>query len=607
MPARFLEQSPLCPIPFYELGSPVSTDFSVPNFKSEPFATSLEHWMQRRKSFYFQKWQMDDSVCIQFGLPAQGPTSVTVSIVTCGGQLLSTVVLDQIFTAVGNLNNGSPVTIYQYKWRYGNLTYNGQPLPAGRYLVQIRVDYGDLIKYYISEPQQIGQYMPDTIPIDYSHDLNEYNTFFSLNPNFRVRVEGQILFTNLKYRDVTYTEQANETDLLDSETADMYELTIGAKGRYDSNPGVPKWMLYLVGKIFMLRFTAVKGRLYVRQNGEELEVNSRYPTDLHIATLALEAKEPELMLTLGIADLYITDIPATYPYALSPLSISNGVNVVNLAGGVPREVTNLAGITLIMTQLNSTLGLSGQFFIESGALYYRNGPLERYTVAGGETFAKSMLFGIQTIIGQQFSYSYNGGAHISSWNGSDARLKISTAFLPAGSLLPDIKTNLPQNTSNNTLRIYHKDNLNRLVFTFPTTAASLNSLPSAYSAGLTHLTIQGQFALTQFSLPSLNSIADSIKELRINSNGITTLTGTGWSTPPVKKFANLSYVDFRGNDLPPTPDQEKLIVDFVQNAAYYATPGFWLMENQGNGPVTGTTVQNINFMMSAGWQVSYDQ
>lgn len=605
MAARFLEQSPFCPIPLYELGSPVATDYSVPNFRAEPFAISLEYWMQRRTSYYFQKWQTEDPICIQFHLPTLGPGVVSVDIVTCAGELRSNVPLDQMFTAPGNVINGTLLTTYQYKWRYSELTYNGQALPVGRYLVRVTVNYDDVAKYYISEPQEVAAFYPDTVPIDYSHDENEHRTIFSLSPNFRLRVEGQILYNNVKYTDNTYTTQGNETDLLDSKTADEYQLTVGSKRKFDSNPGIPRWLMQIICKAFSLRYSAVKGRLYTRPNGEEMEITTRTPTDLQTGVLLLEAKESNQDLVLGIADLYITNIPATYPFAITPLTISNGPNTVILAGGVPREVTNVTTLNQILGLLNATPNLLGTFIVDNGALYYRNGPMERYINATGETYDKRMLFRIGTGVGQSFQYRYNGGQHVVVWNGTDTRVATSTAGLPANTLATQTKTNLPQNSNANTLSIYHKDNIFRLNFPTPISAASLFDLPAAYSKNLTHLTINGQFVLLKFDLKTLVSVADSLRELRMNDNAINEIVGPGWDTGLLKKFANLTYVDFRDNQIPTTPDQETLLVDFVQNASY-AHPGTWLMEGQGNGPASGAVVQNANFMTSAGWQVSYD-
>lgn len=595
----------MCPIPFYEIGTPPPADYSVPNFRAEQFKLSLEYWMPKKKSFYYQKWQSEDPVCIQFGLPTQGPGVISVDIVTCMGEQRVNIPLDQTFIAAGNFNNGTPVTVYQYKWKYGNLIYNAAPLPAGRYYVQITVNYGDVSKVYVSEPQEFAAVMPDTVPIDYNHDVNEYNTFFSLHPNFRIRVEGNLMWTGLKYNDTDYVDQIQIPDKLHSESTRQFELRIGVKGQRDSNPGVPKWLLDIIGKAFMCRYTSVKNRMYVRPNGEEIDIESRYPTDLHFGTLVLQEKEPDQTLTIGISELLVVAIPPAFPWAITPLTISNGATTVILAGGTAREITNNAGLTAYMGQLNSNPQLTGTFVIDSGNLYYRNGPQERFLTATGETYGKRMLFGITTVGGQLFRYQYSGGQHIAVFNANDIRVAISTTSLPPTALAQQVITNLPANSTANTLSIYHKDNISRLQFASPISNAYINSLPASYSNTMTHFLVEGHIALQQLSLPSLTSMADTLRELRMSNNSLSTIVGPGWNTGFNRKFANLTYVDFRFNQIPPTPGQETLLVDYVQNASYNH-PGIWMMEGQGLGPATGLVVQNANFMTSAGWQVSYD-
>jgi len=574
-----------CPVPFVELNAAVNPLYHGQQFRADWFELSQLWW--QRKVKYNQKWELTDNITIQFLVPNSNVTSVKLEVIDCNAKVVADIALD---TSQGVLPDSA---MYQYKLRLTDYD-----LGEGKYCFLVTVDYSvpNVDKLYISEPFFAREVWNYTKLIEYNHDRNEYNALFGLSPNFSIRVEAEFEYAGVEYTDNTYVDQQNRTDLLHAELVRVFELRVGAKTKYSSEPGVPMWLMDILAHIFLLRFTSVNGKQVVRPNGEAFDITTRTPTPLSTAVLRVYESNPAETTEAGTADLFIAST-ATYPYALSPLRMTDGVTTVELTGMQPVEILSGADETALLASLNAVMGITGTFSIQAGDIIYANGPTEAFNSASGITFASHSEVTITTGTSvTTYQYAFLDASHVLSYGSTVEYVQGPPMVLTSKTI-----TGLAASTATD-VRFYHNNNFNTLRFGTQAVLSRLTSVTSLPS-NLVSLRIQDQ-DIPAFNLEVLNGSGNTLSQFILRSSNVESFTGTAWATP-LPQFANLTLLDISDNLLDDGA-LEIITVGYTDNASY-AHAGTWVMENQTPpAPPNVPTAASVGYLISAGWAVYTD-
>jgi hypothetical protein len=581
----------MSPVPFVELDAPSSAAFHTKHFRRDWESLSGLWWNRRIE--YCQKWQLTDDVPFQFHINALANfDTLTVNVINCKGAVVGTVQSNNYLQfAGGNYYNNVPLDTYQYGFSFAELN-----LPAGRYYVLITIDRGGSIRRYISEPMDVKAVWPNTLLWQYNHDENDYDVFFSLGPNFQFRVEGEFANENMSFEDSRFIDQVNRPKLIRSDRMLSCDVVLGAKTYRNSQFGIPKWLVDIAGESLRCSSVAIDNKLMVRAENATFDLKPLLPSTLCTATIAMEDPDPAAKTTFGVTDIEIAAAPASFPYALSPLTLSNGISTFALNPSNGSEIIDAAAQTAFLAGLNAIAGLNGTFSISGGYYVYSNAPGESFVDPTGMAYPKFMDFsGMGDGV---FQYEYWSGSHVDVLNTGDIY------YSPEASGLGNEFTDYFLDPGPFTLRMYHADNISRLVFPVPYSAAKLNKIPDALPVGMTVFEVQSH-NVDELKFQTLTPARATLQTFALRNSALTTITGTPFLSAPNGQFGALTYFDLGYNAI--SAAEVDAVINGLFNNTGYAGGGILDLQFQSPpAPPTGASSTARIAITAAGWSLFHD-
>jgi len=156
--------------------------------------------------------------------------------------------------------------------------------PAGVYFLKLEIqDAGGSLVFY-SEPISLVASQDETLKIVYTHDLNEFDTYFTIGTgvNFLLRVEGGVKSEGLQpggkftmFQDLDY-----QSLILQAQPYNVEKFTFGPSA------GIPNHLADKLNRIFSLSSVTINGTAYTRNEGAKMERNGE--TDYPLAGWSLE-------------------------------------------------------------------------------------------------------------------------------------------------------------------------------------------------------------------------------------------------------------------------------------------------------------------------------
>jgi len=148
-------------------------------------------------------------------------------------------------------------------------------LPNGIYFLEISFveDVTDAIFMFVSEPFQVLDELPESLLIEFSHDVNAFDMAFFPDGTpeskqwFQLRVEGGIPSDGFLpgSKDSYFIDQGRDVTLLDSTPYNVYKFTFGPK------QGIPNWLANKINRILSLQEVVINDIQYTKNDGAKFE------------------------------------------------------------------------------------------------------------------------------------------------------------------------------------------------------------------------------------------------------------------------------------------------------------------------------------------------
>lgn len=205
------------------------------------------------KKRYCQKWNKSDTIQFQFSV-LTGTIAYTLYIKDVNSNIVKTLTIAPKTTTI--------VDAYTYY----EAVYNSNDLADGIYFFVLTISKPGLIKQFISEPQYILTSHENTVLIQYTNDINDFDVAFD-NLTYYLRVEGGYLNSDYQFysKDTIYKNQTFDSVLIDSIPFYTRKLSIG------SSQGIPNWITKKINMIFSCNDIMVNDESVCKYEGAKLE------------------------------------------------------------------------------------------------------------------------------------------------------------------------------------------------------------------------------------------------------------------------------------------------------------------------------------------------
>ena len=145
-------------------------------------------------------------------------------------------------------------------------------LPEGFYQFEAYAkDLGtdEILNTFYSEPISVKESHPDTIAVNYTHNVNDFDVMYGRN--FMIRVEGGIPRDGFKLESesVNFTNQPYNNVLLSGKPYSIFTYQFGI-GR-----GIPFYLADKLNRAFCFNRVEIDGKEFVRAEGAKLEAQDR--------------------------------------------------------------------------------------------------------------------------------------------------------------------------------------------------------------------------------------------------------------------------------------------------------------------------------------------
>lgn len=370
---------------FYEVGALPTNEFHTRHFLSDWWIDTIYDWQKynrfggvKPEQFYVLK-QLDDIVTIQFNIPTTGIASFGLKIMACDGTIYTvspSTYMTQT-TIAGNVydDNGRipPIPLKTVQYRFKPSDISG--VIEGIYYFLITVDDG-VETQYISEPTYIKETWEDTILISYTNSVNDYDTIFSLNPSFSIRVDATLSEPINEFNPTTFRNQKGNLRQVRARNWRKYVLTIGAA---EGTNGI---IVDKIANILKCDSNYYDGKKMLLAEGADIEVNP-FSQNYPLSTIRLELEEyynDDSVVIGSASEVYIMDID-DFPYAIIAFVLADDIGSYNFlwdyaTSNFVAEAHDSAMQTDIINQLNVDVayyGKTGTFTVIGSALYYVRG------------------------------------------------------------------------------------------------------------------------------------------------------------------------------------------------------------------------------------------
>ena len=554
------------------------------HFDQDWHINQLQDWQM--KIDYPQKWQLSDVITNQYSITVD--TTMAAAIYDCHGNKVLDVDAQAIQTFEGNRIYGLPAQTLQYSFNYGDTILN-----TGRYYFVLAITADEQVYLYISEPQEVKNEHLGTKLITYSNAQNRYGTFFSMNPEFNLRVEASLDLEGWTIKDTAFKGQNNENKITYSGNNRRFNLVIGDKSRARQGQiGVAKWMVDKVVNVLGCDTILIDGGQFVRNANTDPEVEEYSAMPLITATFKLFEQNIAQRRILGIASARYA-FPVTYPYVISHLKMG-GITISD-----ETTINDLAGLEAIETYAN-TLGFKGTFALDGTTLVYTNARTETYTTIDAYVLTSYLGLQIDKISNNIWSGAYYQGGTIVVDFGNGSMQTLNSI----GDSVQILKDYGGAPLLGN-VRLWHNHNITQLGFLAPTlNGYSLTDFDnsSALPKSLVTLRIVNQYYFLNLD----NGLFDdyytkqlTLKNVIVKDGGLSTFTTNFFTSATA-----ITYFDFRNNGL-----SSATIEDFTSALAisYNLPNGFIGLDNQNpTAAATPTTLANLAALAADGWTSTTD-
>lgn len=501
----------------------------------------------QRKAYYQQPYELGDP--FRFQLKATPLFSHALQLVNCSWKTLYTFSVTDTEAVSGDLDaNGAQYTTYHYainNWLA--LTPDlGYQLPEGTYYLVYRISYDGTLQYvYVSEPIDIRASHPDTALIEYWHNTYTAGIPFPLVPaKFRLRVQAFVDNYVPKSISTVYQNQNSDTQTLDYAPYRAWSLNVGKTQRRQVG-GIADWMLDKLNRILGMDNLYIDGKRYSASTANpSWNIETAPTTPLKVATVEIQEAVDAEDFTFAETSFQLF-ATGTYPYVIGHISIGGFAAV-----GTTR-IANSTVETSTIAAWNAALPaaeLTGAITKVGSAVYYNNGPGERYTFADITRFTVKFSFGYTLLSAGSLSMTIGGGNPVISWGDGGIQEVDATA--------PTLFTHNYGGAGAMTVEVWGG------VDYFAMSQSGTSGLTGTIPPGMATLIVNLMtFTSNTFDFALLSNCRTALRMLVVTNGGLTAANNM-----PSYQFPILAHVQFNSNALGNTV--MNLLIADVKNNAY---------------------------------------
>lgn len=419
----------LTPVQFYKEGHDLPDGYNK-KFQNDGYSLS-DTLTYEDKVDYAQPWRFADLITIQLEshLGAVNQNDVLLDVLDMEGNVL-------VAGIAANWKDQLPGESY---WHYQfKFMYNGyvELVQSGTQYIMFRVRLiedggpgmgGAEVETWLSEIQQFKEEQSGTLLVEYSHNENDMDAIFEqIQPNFRIRVEGDIHSKEPGSTTTAYTDMGERLVQLSAVTYNIEKLSV---------KNVPDYIIDKLNHILACDNVRIDRKMYVKNDGAkfELQVSPNHP--LKGASIQVRQAENRHKTTV-ISDSFALWMQGnnTYPKYLYGVVMSDGVRYIELKEII---LANSSAGTSLAASLNtataaSNNGTAGTFSYVDHALVYTQGPGETWISVSDYVFTEKLTLNITiNITNGVFGWKDKGFSYGIDWgDGTIRNVQGSNPFNP---------------------------------------------------------------------------------------------------------------------------------------------------------------------------------
>lgn len=593
----WLQISPINELRFVTKDVPLNALYNYSQFDRVWAYNQLKPF--QKKDLYKYRKQKNDKNCIQINTNISFPRIEVREIIT--GAILTTINPSSFADIPGMEYNGEPLRTHQWLFRLEDVL----PSFTGTcFYVLTGADPGTLeVVYYPSEPIWVKEKWEQTILLEWSHDKNDYDIIFSMNPQFSGRFDGYLEYQETDSIDTQFDDQNYSTITLNSETRRKFSLEFGMY------KGIPKYLLDRLSNFFKCRYIKVDGWKYTKDEGAKLEFEQSQTATLFNASIVLQEAVPVDSYTFRVSNELTILSLSGLPKMILVLGLNKNPGLVNFVTFTePVVIDDLTDAQNLVSEWNNELlqnGLNGTFSIKNNSIIYIPDYYENITpvVTTLDKFfsINFNLTGAAATITQQISS--NGYKFGVDWGDG-------TNSYDAGTLQNISHTFDNEGVESRVVRLFHADNILAYVLANSVYTAKLISLGGTMSANLKTFNLSFlDSSVVTLNLGLLQVTKSDLELLQVTDSSVQTI-GNPFilETPDPDAFKFLDLIDFSNNELT-VATIEDFVTDFVDNANYVfnGINRTITMDNQTpSAPPNPATAADIIVLQGAGWTTNFD-
>jgi hypothetical protein len=547
---------------------------------------------QLKREYKIRK-QNNDRNCIQIHASTAVTADVNLKIYNKNLTLIGTEAPSQAITVSGNVVDGVQLTTYQFDFLTSK--YIGV---EGTFHYVLEVDFGSVIKMFISEPIKVKSDWEDTILIEASHNKNEFDIYFALNTRFSYRVDGYWIEDSITEEDTQFTDQDNVTKTLSTDSTTILRIELKK---------LPFYLYKILTEAFKCKSVSVERWRITKASGATWDINKSDGSSMVLGSIKLNYYAPKETFTFksgNVLDLFT--ISAT-PNLIANLTITdpNFGNVIVFNEEIIEDAADAATKVAGRNALALSLGMEGTFAINGGVFQYVNGPGENFTVLFSQIYLNVLNLNLNLpVAAANYTFTYRAV--------NDFYVEWETGSIDqclAGTSVNLTKSHTYANggATTETARIFHNNELTQLDSSDPTTTAKILSITGVCSNILLKHTVANNVdsSVTNWDLSYLSPTVLTLERLAIFNSTIETLNNNPFNPliPKVVNFHNLKFISLVNNKLT-LAAVDNFIIDFESICNYsYNGASTGIMFLQGQTPGIVPTPANYAPLVAAGWAI----
>lgn len=602
-----LKFPPLQPMRFVPVEVALPARYHFHHFDSEWFQYSILYF-QRMNQFrypnnatYYALYQNNDIATVVYELDNTTFSSIQMQIMDCSGNLInvSPSWLKQSIRPGNTYDAGGtipPVQLRYHQWEFPISEF--LPNQSGKYFLMLTVTYLDTSKeQYVSEPMMIKKSHGKTILYEYTHDRNEFDVFFDMNPHMSLRVPGYLRYTGSEFDNESFTNEELGVETLSGKTSRQYTVNHNAISQYHIDK---------IARIMCCRKVLLDGKQFALPENVEFPVSASQYSPLNSLAFPVQESKPDKdgqFFSGSSLFLYqVSGSGGSYPYAISDLKIRQSPGPAFSIIDAPVEIMNHAAETAFIASLNSTAasrGLAGTYSIISGYVAYTNAVGENYSTDTARVYKTWMRLAITSSTGRMVmligTNGYAGMDTVASLHTIGGIGTSTVARYGEGDIVittPSAANYYTYIYTDDLMRVLNLSSFINPVITEITGSCS-NSLET-FSLG---------YASLAFSLSPLIRAQDRLKTLIIGSCTFSGFDVSAFNILPTSTaWKQLNYIGFRRNNMS-NANQDTLYNTFGLKVAIYSITVGTIdtrLQSPSSAP-TGTSATARSLMTTGGW------